>query len=320
MDTAKKVLSWRWDMTTLRIALTLVSCLVTFDGWSQPVGNGDGLWASYYDNRHLSGTAVMSRVEPKVDFDWGLGAPTGMTNSDEFSVRWTGELQAQFTETYSLYVESDDGVRVWLNEQLVINDWLDSPTNESSATVNLIAGQKYFLRVEFYENHFYAGVRLKWSSQSTPKQVIPQSQLYSVPTDADNNGLADLWEIAHFGATGVNPAGDADADGLSNFVEYRRYSDPKDPLDQGVPNEWTHGNMGSAMGDATYTNGVFTVASTGRVGTNNVVAGADSFHFFYQPMEGNGQVVARVLGTSGLDGLGSLAKVGVMVRLTLKDN
>ncbi len=319
MDTSKRVIGRRSSFASWRIALALM-VFITCHAWSQPAGNGDGLWVSYFDNRHLSGTSVTSRVDPKVDFDWGLGAPAGMTNSDEFSVRWTGELQAQFTETYSFHVESDDGVRIWLNEQLIINDWLDSPTNELSATVNLTAGQKYLLRVEFYENHFYAGVRLKWSSPSTPKQIIPQSQLYSVPTDADQNGMADLWEIAHFGATGVNPSGDADFDGLSNFTEYRRYSDPNDPLDRGVPNEWKHGNIGSAMGDANYSNGVFTVVSTGRVGTNTVGGGADSFHFFYQPLEGNGQVVARVLETSGFGGGVSPAKVGVMVRVTLNDN
>src|SRR5882724_9479224 len=98
-----------------------------------------------------------------------------------------------------LSAETDDGVRVWLNEKLIIDDWVDRPSPEVPATVDLIAGQKYLLRIEYYENHLYAGIRFRWSSPSTPSQIVPQSQLYSVPTDTDNNGMADLWEIAHFG-------------------------------------------------------------------------------------------------------------------------
>ncbi len=319
MNTSKREIGWRSGRVSLRIALALV-VFITCPGRSQEVGKGDGLLGSYFDNRLLSGTPVTNRVEAQVDFDWGLGAPAGLTNADEFSARWTGELEAQYTEPYTLSVETDDGARVWLNEQLIIDNWVDAPTPEVTAPVNFVAGQRYLLRIEYYENHFYAGARLRWSSPSTPKQIIPQSQLYSVPTDTDQNGMADLWEIAHFGHIGVDPNGDDDGDGLTNLEEYRRYSDPRDPLDWGVPNEWAHGNLGSAIGDANYTNGVFTVISTGRVGKNNVGGGADAFHFFYQPLDGNGQVVARVLGTSGFGGVGSPAKVGLMMRLNLNDN
>lgn len=319
MKTSNRIGGRRSSFKSDRLALAL-AVFITGSGLAQEMGNGDGLWGSYFDNRHLSGTPVTNRVEAQVDFDWGPGAPAGVANADEFGARWTGELQAQYTEPYTLSVETDDGTRVWLNEQLIIDDWVDRPAPEVSATVNLTAGQKYLLRVEYYENHLLAGVRLKWSSPSTPKQIVPQSQLYSVPTDADKNGLPDLWESIHFGRVGVQPDGDADSDGLSNLAEYRRQSDPRLPLDRGVPNEWAHGNLGSAIGDASYSNGVFTVSSTGRVATNDIGGSADAFHFVYQPLDGNGQLVARVLESSGGDGAGNPAKVGVMVRLTLHDN
>ena len=312
-------MSPRRAIVSLGIGLALLVGVASH-GWSQTVGNGDGLSGSYFDNRHLSETPVAQRVEAQVDFDWGLGAPPGLSHPDEFSARWTGELQAQHSEPYTIYVDSDDGSRVWLNEQLIIDNWVDAPAPEASATVNLVAGQKYLLRVEYYQNCLFAGIRLQWSSPSTPKQTIPQSQLYSAPTDADHNGLADIWELAHFGRMGVDPNGDDDGDGLTNLEEYWRWSDPRVPLHWGVPNNWMHGNMGSAVGDASYSNGVFTVTSTGGAGTNALGGGRDAFHFLYQPLEGNGQVVARVLRMSGVGGVGSPAKVGVMVRLTLRDN
>ena len=321
MQTSIKANGCRWGVLSLRVALALMS-LVTCAARSQTVGGGDGLLGSYFDNRHLSGAPVVQRAEAQVDFDWGLGAPPGLTHPDEFSARWTGELQAQYSEPYTIYVDSDDGNRVWLNEQLIIDSWVDRPAPEGSVTVNLVAGQKYLLRVEYYENHLYAGIRLRWSSPSTPKQIIPQSQLYSVPADADGNGLADLWELAYFGRVGVDPNADEDGYGLSNLEKYRHWMDPWARRDHLVPKEWAHGTIGSGLGDVSYSNGVFTVSSTGRPSAKaggGANAFRDAFHFVYQPMDGNCQIVARVLGTNGLGGVGAQAQAGVMLRLALND-
>ena len=297
------------------------------------VGTGDGLMGSYYPNRHLHGTAVMNRVDGLLDFDFNYLASQGATNDtmltnqclallgmpkkDEFSVRWIGELQAQFSEPYTLYTESDDGVRVWLNEQLIIDDWFSHTNREASAVVNLVAGQHYLLRVEYFQNRGDARVKLSWSSPSTPKRVIPQSQLYSQLTDSDGNGLPDLWEQHYFGQIGVDPNADPDGDGLSNLQEYRRHSDPTSPLNWGVPNEWTHGDIeewgGSdgSDGSAGYTNGVFVVSSAGNIGR---WGGRDNLHYLYQPIGTNGEIVARILDVAGTnDG----AEAGVMMRETL---
>ncbi len=278
------------------------------------IGNGDGLLASYFANRHLSGTAVTNRVDAEVNFDWHTNAPSGLSKADEFGIRWSGELQAQFTEPYTLGMEADDGARVWLNEQLIIDDWVDHSAKESTATVSLAAGQRYLLRIDYYENHADALARLRWSSPSTPRQAVPQSQLYSQPTDTDGNGLPDVWQQHYFGHLGVDPNADPDGDGLSNLQEWLRHSDPTSPLTWGVPNEWSHGNIGGlATGDASYSSGVFTVSSTGA----DIYNRADAFHFLYQPLNGNSQMVARVLGVTGTN---AWAKVGVMVRESLDDN
>ena len=172
-----------------------------------------------------------------------------------------------------------------------------------------MAGQRYLLRVEYYQNHLFAGIRLQWSSPATPKAVIPQSQLYSVLTDTDHNGLPDLWELAYFGRIGVDPKADADGDGLTNLQEYQRWTNPLDPLDKGVPNEWSHGNLGRPQATPATATGCSRCRSTGRV--RSAISGqADSFHLLYRPMDGNSQPVARVLGTNGLGGSGDLAKIG----------
>ena len=141
-------------------------------------GAGNGLSAVYYDNQNFTG-ATVARVDPTVNFDWGAGAPAPGIGVNTFSVRWTGQVQAQFSQTYTFYTTSDDGVRLRVNGQLIIDNWTDHGPTENSGTIALTAGQRYDIRMEFYENGGGAIAKLSWSGPSTPKAIIPQSQLYS---------------------------------------------------------------------------------------------------------------------------------------------
>ena len=142
------------------------------------VGTGNGLPGVYYDNRDFTG-ATVSRGDPTVNFDWGAGAPAPGIGPNTFSVRWTGQVQAQVSQTYTFYTTSDDGVRLWVNGALIINNWTDHAPTENSGTIALTAGQRYDIRMEFYENGGGAVAKLSWSGASTPKAIIPQGQLYS---------------------------------------------------------------------------------------------------------------------------------------------
>lgn len=303
------------------------------------VGSGDGLRGRYYANRDLFGGVVTNRVDGQINFNWqplsllqhqmGIGvtnrgafesacqAALGMGRCDQFSVRWTGELQAQFTEPYTIYARSDDGIRVWLNEQLIIDDWQCGPCRERQATVNLTAGQRYLLRVEYFQNHREARVKLSWSSPSTPKRVIPQSQLYSRLT-MDGNGLPVYWEEHYFGRTGVAAGADACGDGLANLQEYRHWFNPTSVLNWGLPKQWTHGdieyNGGSSHGEAGYSNGVFTVSSSGR----NIWDHHDDFQYVFQAIGTNGEIVARLV--SDVNHTNTRAKAGLMLRESLQDD
>jgi len=209
------------------------------------IGAGDGLKGDYFANMNLSGAPGLSRVDPVVLFDWGEHAPTGLPSPDYFSIRWTGEIQAKYTEPCTFYLYTDDGVRVWLNEQLIINNWVDQYEGESTATVNLTAGQRYLLRVEYYQNRSLAHARLLWSSPSLSQQIVPQSQLYSLPAlDPDGSGLPVIWEMTYFGHTGVNPNADPDGDGLSNLQEYKNFTNPlnRDSSGSGIPDGWLVAN------------------------------------------------------------------------------
>ncbi len=143
------------------------------------IGDGDGLKGDYYDNNNFTGK-TFSRIDKKVDYDWGSGAPDSSFGNDTFSVRWTGKVQAMFSENYTIYVKSDDGTRLWVNGKQLISQWRSlGKVVEYKANISLQAGQKYDIKLEYFENKGSASAQLLWSSTSTPKAVIPQSQLYS---------------------------------------------------------------------------------------------------------------------------------------------
>ena len=139
---------------------------------------GEGLAATYFDNIDFTGTTV-SRIDPTVNFNWGKGAPATGIGADTFSVRWTGRIEAIESGTYTFQTHSDDGVRLWVNGQLIINNWTDHATTYDSGTIALLAGQHYDIRLEFYENGSGAVIELDWMRPGQSVfEVIPQSKLY----------------------------------------------------------------------------------------------------------------------------------------------
>ena len=140
-------------------------------------GDGTGLSGQYFDEQNFTGASV-TRVDPTVDFDWGLGSPMPTLNPDTYSVRWSGELQPRFSETYSIATVSDDGVRLWLDGQLVIDNWSEHSVTENAVMVALTAGRRYPVKLEYFEQRGAAVARLLWSSSSESKKAIQTSQLY----------------------------------------------------------------------------------------------------------------------------------------------
>lgn len=177
------------------------------------VSTGTGLTGQYFNDMTLT-NLVLTRTDPTVNFSWGSGSPDPSIPVDHFSARWSGQVQAQFTQTYTFYTESDDGVRLWVNGAQVINNWTDHAPTENSATIALVAGQKYDIKMEYYENGGGALAQLLWSSPSTTKQGIPTSQLYVVAgtapaaptglTASAGNAQALLTWMASPGATSYN--------------------------------------------------------------------------------------------------------------------
>lgn len=137
-----------------------------------------GLQGTYYDNKDFT-SPKLTRLDPTIGFNWGTGSPDPLIGKDTFSVRWMGQLQAVKAGNYTLRTFSDDGVRLWINGALVINNWtIHSGTYNTSPTIKLAAGQKVDLKLEYFENTGSSTIRLEWRRPGLSNfSTIPQSQL-----------------------------------------------------------------------------------------------------------------------------------------------
>ena len=147
---------------------------------SSDFGTGTGLLGSYWSN-HLgtfTGPPTFTRIDPTIHSDWSAAGPDPRIGQSVYSVRWTGTVQAQFNETYTFYATADDGVRLTVNGKSLVNGWVDQGPTEYSGNIDLKAGQRYSIQLDFYQNGGGAYIQLEWSSPSTPRQDIPTLQLY----------------------------------------------------------------------------------------------------------------------------------------------
>lgn len=145
-------------------------------------GTGSGLSGDYFIGTTLT-NRVLTRSDATVDFSWTTAAPASNVPSDNFSVRWTGQVSPRYSGTTTFYTVSDDGVRLWVNGQQLINNWTNHGATENSGSISLVAGQKYDIKLEYYEATGGATARLLWSSSCEAKATVPSAQLFpaSVP-------------------------------------------------------------------------------------------------------------------------------------------
>ncbi len=142
--------------------------------------SGSGLQGEYFNNRTLTDPSVLSRVDEMIDFDWGRGSPApGTVNNDNFSVRWTGQVQTPASGNYTFSTSSDDGVRLWVDNRLIIDNWTVHRPSVNTGVIALTAGQKYNIRLEYFEDSEGAIAQLKWSYPGQSQQDVPQSRLFS---------------------------------------------------------------------------------------------------------------------------------------------
>ncbi len=132
-----------------------------------------GLAAEYFDDFT---TSKVTRTDAQIDFTW-TAAPGPGLRTEAYSVRWTGTMTPTFSETYTLTVTSDDGVRVWVDGKPLVDHWDVHAAVDDAKTVALTAGHPHDLRVEYFQYMQGARIALAWSSKSQAKEIVPTEAL-----------------------------------------------------------------------------------------------------------------------------------------------
>ena len=123
--------------------------------------NEKGLFAEYYDDKFLEGTP-RTRTDKVVNFDPVNQPPDSYSNYRHKSMRWTGYLAPNISGAYKIGVNSDDGVRLWLNGKLVVDEWHNRGKTTDQVDIQMEAGKKYSIKLEYFDNGGDAVCQLLW--------------------------------------------------------------------------------------------------------------------------------------------------------------
>lgn len=142
---------------------------------------GIGLAATYYiEEWDLTGPTYQ-RIDSTVNFSNDFAVPG--YNDENFSVRWSGQIESPITGDVTFSTQSDDGVRLWVNDVLIIDNWtLHGTTTDTASPVSLTSGEKYNIRMEFYERGGGDVAILQWAYSGQSTQVVPQARLFPATT------------------------------------------------------------------------------------------------------------------------------------------
>ncbi len=178
-----------------------------------------GLRAEYYANFSLSAPVAFTRTDATVNFDdySGTWVNFGGVSGDQFSVRWTGQVRAPASGTFTFYAAANDGVRLTVAGQQLVNVWVDQGETEYSGTLQLVEGQLYPVVMEMYENTGGAAARLRWAGPGVAKQIIPQGFLYP-----DNAPIIITHPVGLSREAGTSATFSVFASGLGNTYQWRR--------------------------------------------------------------------------------------------------
>lgn len=119
--------------------------------------------ASYFNNIQLKGTPVLKRMDEQVNFRWTLYAPDPSIQFDFFSASWTGSIQSPESGNYRIGIEGNDGYRLYLNNQLLIDNWKSQTYSTRLVPFQFEKNKRYAIRIEFFESSGYARLKLVWN-------------------------------------------------------------------------------------------------------------------------------------------------------------
>ncbi len=142
------------------VAAFFLAVLLLAFGGGEPVQAQDTQWlGEFWNNRNLNGPVAMVRWENTIDFNWFGGSPDPRINDDNFSARWTRTVNFP-AGTYRFFATMDDGMRIWIDNQLVVDAW--NPSQEHTRTFDRFMNGNHDIRIDYFEAGGYAVARFNW--------------------------------------------------------------------------------------------------------------------------------------------------------------
>jgi alpha-L-fucosidase len=167
--------------------------LIQLGDWLQM--NGEAIYGSrpWIRSGEL-GEVSLKRVDPRIDFNWVRNGPGRPIREDDFTATWTGTIRAEFSEPVTFEAEADEFIRVWVGDQLVVDQWdaeeaVLEEERAPNATIPMRAGEEVPFRVEYREKEVNAWARLFWSSPSRSREIIPDGSFRTEEGDGAQPGL-----------------------------------------------------------------------------------------------------------------------------------
>jgi hypothetical protein len=160
----------------------------------EPAGGGSNWRGEYFNNRELSGSPALVRADRAIDFNWGTGSPApGVVSTDDFSVRWTATLNFNGGR-YRFTTETDDGVRLYIDDRLVIDHWREQDRSRNNTEVNLSRGN-HRLRMEYFDKAGNAVARLSWQRIGNQQPAPVGNVITCVPPQPENYAWVRLYRL-----------------------------------------------------------------------------------------------------------------------------
>jgi hypothetical protein len=144
-----------------------------------------GIKADYYNGMNFQ-YSVRSSVEKNIGFSRKIESPARGVDTEYFSIRYTGSITAPKSGLYNFYVLADDGVRVWVNHQLIIDAWLDQEATLYTGSIMLDKEETYDIKIDYYNSVVHSVLRVRWELPMENYQLFDlghQAEKTPIPTD-----------------------------------------------------------------------------------------------------------------------------------------
>lgn len=168
--------------------------------------NGEAIYgSSAWQKTGEERTYTLERVDPEINFNWVRNTPGQPISEDNFRATWTGFIQPDHSTEYQFSAWADEGIRVWVDGKLLIDQSFEEENNGEESVANkqdgntpdgkirLKKGKKYPIKIKYFEKKVEAVAKLFWESKKHEKEIVPQKNLFTAETLTNGDGLSGQY-------------------------------------------------------------------------------------------------------------------------------